>query len=72
MVQLMLEGFGGDRRRGIPDRSGPKGAPASPGAAFGIECFHVNARLSQKLEEIGDFKISKLFLLLGYCLQAIW
>jgi glycosyltransferase involved in cell wall biosynthesis len=59
----MLEGFGGDRRR----------APSAPPSdAFGIQCYHVNARLSQKLEEIGDFKIGKLFLLLGYCLQALW
>ena len=64
MVQLMLEGFGGDRRRATP--------ATAAGNGFGIECYHVNARLSQKLEEIGDFKIGKLFLLLWYCLQAIW
>jgi len=63
MVQLMLEGFGGDCRRG---RHQPK--PDS----FGIQCYHVNARLSKRLEEIGDFRVSKLLLLLWYCLQAIW
>jgi len=66
MVQLMLEGFGGDRRH--PNRpvtvNGPK-------ASFGIECYHVNARLSKKLEDIGDLRLSKLMLLMGYCLQAI-
>jgi glycosyltransferase involved in cell wall biosynthesis len=64
MVQLMVEGFGGDRRRQGQSR---KGDPP-----FGIECYHVNARLSRKLEDIGDLRIGKFLLLLGYCLQAIW
>lgn len=63
MVQLMLAGFGGDHRR---RRRGSSPTP------FGIECYHVDARLSKKLEEIGDFRVGKGFLLLGYCLQAIW
>ena len=64
MVQLMLNGFGGDRRR----------SPKAPGAAnpHDITCYHVNARVSKELEDIGDFRISKLFLLIGYCFQAIW
>ena len=67
MVQLMLAGFGGDHRRGATP-------PTGHGAAgdFGIECYHVNARLSQKLEDIGDFRLSKFLLLIGYCLEAIW
>jgi len=67
MVQLMLAGFGGDRRqrRGHADGS-------TPGGEFGIECYHVNARLSNKLEDIGDLRLGKFILLLGYCLQAIW
>jgi glycosyltransferase involved in cell wall biosynthesis len=67
MVQLMLAGFGGDRRKG--------GAPATNGESrgdFGIECYHVNVRLSKKLEDIGDLRVGKFILLLGYCLQAIW
>ena len=67
MVQLMLEGFGGDRRR--PGSSAPASGPQP---SFGIECYHVNARLSRKLEDIGDLRFSKFMLLLGYCLQAIW
>ncbi len=42
MVKLMLEGFGGDRRR-------QKGK--LPGT-FGIECYHVNARFSKSLEDV--------------------
>ena len=67
MVQLMLEGLGGDHRgrhRSV--------APSSMISALGIECYHVNARLSQKLEDIGDFRAVKLLRLFGYCLQAIW
>jgi len=104
MVQVMLEGFGGDRRRSrmedgrwkmedgthhpishIPypifdpvhstgtEHQGGAGRARGGGAAdYGIECYHVNTRLSQKLEDIGDFRIGKFFLLLGYCLEAIW
>jgi len=64
MVQLMLDGFGGDHRR-----SARPGASASP---HGLTCYHVNARVSKELEDIGDFRLGKLVLLLLYCLQAIW
>jgi glycosyltransferase involved in cell wall biosynthesis len=72
MVQLMVEGFGGDRRKARRQGAikSSEGQPSS--ASFSIECYHVNARLSRKLEEIGDLRIGKFFLLLGYCLQAIW
>ena len=62
MVKLLLDGFGGDRRR-------PK---ATHSASHGIECYHVNARLSTHLEDIGDVRLGKFGLLLWYCLQAIW
>lgn len=67
MVQLMLAGFGGDQRkvRGNP-------AASSGSNPYGIECYHINARLSQKLEDIGDLRVGKFILLLGYCLQAVW
>lgn len=69
MVQLMLEGMGGDRRKG---RRPIPATPGGTGAAMGIECYHVNSRVSQKLEDIGGFRVSKLLLIVGYCLQAIW
>src|SRR5882757_2413053 len=73
MVQLMLAGFGGDRRRRRRQGGDSEGEPeVAVGGPFGIECYHVNARLSQKLEDIGDLRIGKFILLLGYCLQAIW
>lgn len=64
MVQLMLDGFGGDNR-GAASKN-------QPGSKFGIECYHVNARLSQGIHEIGGFQPRKLFALCGYCLEAIW
>jgi len=66
MVQLMLEGFGGDHRGRTP-----KSSPHS-GDVHGIQCYHVNTRLSQRLEDIGEFHTAKLFRLLVYCAEAIW
>lgn len=63
MVQLMLEGFGGDARR-------EKTAPADN--SHGIECYHVNARFSDELADIGEFQGGKIFLLFWFCAQAIW
>jgi glycosyltransferase involved in cell wall biosynthesis len=62
MVQLMLEGFGGDARRRT---SG--GAPA-----LGVECYHVNARFSRALEDVGEFQGAKILLIFWFCLQAVW
>src|SRR3974390_1492332 len=65
MVRLMLDGFGGDKPRQAKGGS-------TPAASLGGECYHVNARVSKELEDIGDFRVSKLFLLFGYCFKAIW
>lgn len=73
MVQLMLAGLGGDHRRfrRAAEEEAPNGLPANV-RPYNIVCYHVNARLSKKLEDIGDLRIGKLFLLLGYCVQAVW
>jgi glycosyltransferase involved in cell wall biosynthesis len=62
MVQLMLDGLGGDARRRNPGQPHP----------LGIECYHVNARFSRGLEDIGSFQGTKLFLILWFWLQALW
>jgi glycosyltransferase involved in cell wall biosynthesis len=62
MVQLMLNGFGGDRRQ-------RKGEALNP---FGIECYHINARFSRGLEDIGEVQSIKLARLFLHCLEAIW
>jgi glycosyltransferase involved in cell wall biosynthesis len=60
MVKLMLDNFGGDHR-------GKVAAPAD-----GIECFHVNARFSNDLANIGSFSMQKIFRLVKFCVEAIW
>jgi len=62
MIQLMLHGFGGDRRTGKREAPDP----------FGIECYHVNARFSRGLEDIGEIQSIKLARLFLHCLEAIW
>ncbi|HTB82514.1 MAG TPA: hypothetical protein VK742_02565, partial [Candidatus Sulfotelmatobacter sp.] len=62
MVQLMLEGFGGDVR---------KRNPAAP-HPLGIGCYHVDARFSRSLADVGEFQGVKIFLIFWFCLQAIW
>jgi glycosyltransferase involved in cell wall biosynthesis len=64
MVQLMLSGFGGNHRN--------SGVVTDASAPFDITCYHVNAQVSKELEDIGDFRLGKLFRLVGYCAQAIW
>jgi glycosyltransferase involved in cell wall biosynthesis len=62
MVQLMLEGFGGDARKKKPGAPNP----------HGIECYHVNARFSRGLSDIGELQGAKIFLIFWFCLQALW
>ena len=63
MVKLMLDGLGGDHRK----RRVRKAA-----VPHDIECYHVDVRLSKQLQDIGDMRFGKIFLLLIYCFQAIW
>ena len=67
MVQLMLAGFGGDRRR--HGRSARGGRAKAPSASSAITS---TPGCRKKLEDIGDLRLGKFVLLLGYCLQAIW
>jgi glycosyltransferase involved in cell wall biosynthesis len=66
MVQLLLEGLGGDRRRRPPQ------APPHAGDLHGIECYHVNPRPAQRRADPGDFHGASLFRLLLGCAEAIW
>jgi len=63
MVKLMLDGFGGDQR---------KRDAKPPAAPYNIACYHVDVRLSKQLEDIGDMRLGKIFLLFFFCLRAIW
>jgi glycosyltransferase involved in cell wall biosynthesis len=62
MVQLMLEGLGGDARQ-------KKSGAANP---HGVECYHVNARFSRGLSDVGEFQGGKIFLIFWFCAQAVW
>src|SRR6266700_127412 len=62
MVQLMLEGLGGDQRRALSASKNERG----------LALYHVNTQVSRGMEDTGRFRPGKVFLLLGYCLQAIW
>ena len=64
MVKLMIDGFGGDRRK-IQD-SGFRIQNSK------IDCYHVDCRYSDTLEDIGSFRLEKMWLVLRYCLEAIW
>ena len=63
-VKLMLDHFGGDRRKSKFRRQ--------PANHYGIECYHVNARFSRTLEDVGELQAGKILLVLFYCLQALW
>jgi glycosyltransferase involved in cell wall biosynthesis len=62
MVKLMLDRLGGDAR----NRAKAESSPSE------VECYHVNARYSETLEDIGSFRFAKAWLVVRYCLEAIW
>ena len=62
MVKLMLDGLGGDCRQ----------AGAGLAHPLGIECYHVDARFSRGLEDVGEFRGTKILLVFWYSLLAIW
>lgn len=64
MVQLMVEGLGGN------SRGSPK--PRRESELDEIQCFHVDTRFSNDLADIGAFQIQKIPRLIRYCLEAIW
>ncbi len=50
-------------------RAKKKTGAANP---HGIACYHVNARFSRGLSDVGEFQGGKIFLILWFCLQAVW
>lgn len=58
-----MEGLGGDCR--VESATPPGRRPASA-------VYHVNARVSESIDDIGQAGCKKVVLLLGYCCQAIW
>jgi glycosyltransferase involved in cell wall biosynthesis len=72
MVELMLAGFGGDRREAARPAEAADALASSDQQALGIECYHINARLSASPTDIGGIRVGKILRLLLYCLEAIW
>ncbi|MGA2863251.1 MAG: glycosyltransferase family 4 protein [Verrucomicrobiota bacterium] len=72
MVQLMLEGLA--NRRSRPGKAANATGSDTPGLAgdSALECYHVNARLSRDLQDVGSARWQKAIVLLGCCLRAIW
>src|SRR5438876_11333710 len=66
MVELMLNGFGGDYRKSVaePDENEPKNSV--------IKCYHVDCRLSRGIDDIGRPRSAKIFWLIKYSLEALW
>ena len=62
----MIDSFGGDHRKHVR----PPHPPASPDNS--IECYHVDARLSKSIDDIGRPRKGKILLLLKYCFEAVW
>ncbi len=60
MVAAMLDGF----RKGTDNNT-------QPTISSEITCYHVNARLSDDIKDIGRPRLGKALVLLGYALQAI-
>ncbi len=60
----MLQHYGGNRRKWKFRRE--------PVNRYGIECYHVNARFSKNLEDVGELQLGKILLVLFYCAQALW
>src|SRR5437870_2071919 len=70
MVQLLLERLGGDQRaRPKSHHAQPPGPPAPRPP---VQCYHVDCRFSDDLQDIGRVRPQKLFRLVRYCLEAGW
>ena len=65
MVKLMLDALGGDMRSGSIENQ--ESEIKNP-----IECYHVNCRFSEEMDEIGEMRLSKVGLILWYCAEALW
>ena len=55
----------------LPASPSPRVSASSPSPSS-IECYHVNSRFSGDMEDIGEVRAEKGFLLIRYCLEAIW
>ena len=64
MIKLLLDRFGGNQRGGTKAFERRE--------AGDIECYHVDARFSDGIEDLGVVRLRKVFLVFRYCLEALW
>lgn len=65
MVEQLLEVWGGDVRL-------RKNAPDGGGSSLGVKVYHVDARFSDEVGEIGQAGWRKVARLVKFCAEAIW
>jgi len=63
MVELLLEAFGGDAGKAVAGARHP--------GVDGVECYHVDCRFSDGMEDIGRARLGKVFLAFKYCAEAV-
>jgi glycosyltransferase involved in cell wall biosynthesis len=71
MVQVLLDCFPSDAVGQDAARSGTIGSPSPESDARPIEWVHVDFRLSDSVADIGQRRLAKLVLVIGYCLRTI-
>jgi glycosyltransferase involved in cell wall biosynthesis len=72
MVRVLLDCFRSPVAHGAGDNAITPANSALPEPAVRpVECVHVDFRLSDSVEDIGRRRLTKLALVLGYCVKAI-
>jgi len=72
MVQLLIDALGGDLRQKRSSNSDHQSLAFSVEKEPPIQCYHVDCRLSKDIHDIARIRWGKVFLVLKFCLEAIW
>jgi len=72
MVQLMLEGFGGDLQETQAREGGSVGAWGAGRIPTGLSCITSTRGCPRSSKTLVILRVGKFVLLLGYCIQAVW
>lgn len=69
-VETLINGLQAEMETGSSEISGSSSNPAA--ASHGIQVFHVDARLSDDVDEIGGFQLKKVVRIGKYVCKALW
>jgi glycosyltransferase involved in cell wall biosynthesis len=72
MVKLLLDGFGGDARQRHNTAPNDRQNLSRPPADHVIECYHIDARFSSDIQDLGTIRPRKIALVFRYAFAAIW